>query len=191
MLRTTTSSTFDEYPDDVIEEKDYIYNGSEACPIYTDHHAIPRSNEKTIRHDLEKLGLPVNIINNADNIYRRMNIGTKRGKKRKMLLFYCIFSAYNEIKEAVDPNELANICDLERSGISKALSMCSQANIKNNSKLPLVRYTPKNYIPLYFKKLNEKWISFPEGSIEDIYVITDEIMADNDDLSYERPQTRA
>ena len=50
MLHTTSQSLSDGYseysisPDDINEDKAYIYNGSESCPIYTDHHAIPRSN---------------------------------------------------------------------------------------------------------------------------------------------------
>ena len=175
-------------PDDVYEDKAYIYNGSESCPIYTNHHAIPRSNEKTIRPDLEKLGLPNNIVNRADGIYQNMEVGTKRGKRRRMLLFFCAFTSYNEDKIPVDPLWLANICGLERSGISKALSMCSPAH--TNYSAPLVRYTPKNYIPIHFKKLKEL-IEFPEGAIEDIYAMTEEVMKREPDLYDEKPQTVA
>lgn len=176
-------------PDEVHEDKAYIYNGSESCPIYTNHHAIPRSNEKTIRPDLEKLGLPNNIVNSADSIYQDMSVGTKRGKRRKMLLFFCSFTAYNQENIPVDPIWLANICGLERSGISKALSMCSP--VHTNFDAPLVRYTPKNYIPLYFRKLNEEWITFPDGAIEDIYEMAEEVMSRDPDLNDEKPQTVA
>ena len=175
-------------PDEVYEDKAYIYNGSESCPIYTNHHAIPRSNEKTIRPDLKKLGLPSDILNSADEVYQNMAVGTKRGKRRKMLLFFCAFTAYNQENIPVDPIWLAHICGLERSGISKALSMCSP--IHTNSDTPLVRYSPKNYIPMYFKKLKEL-ITFPNGAIEDIYNMTEEVVVRDPELNDEKPQTVA
>ena len=185
---------FSEYatsPDDVyedFEDRVHIFNGSESCPIYTDHHAIPRSNEKTIRLDLEKLNIPSNIIYIADSIYQNMDVGTKRGKRRKMLLFFCVFTAYNQENIPIDPIWLANICDLERSSISKALSMCSP--VYTNCDTPIAHFSPKDYIPVYFKKIQE-WLSFPEGTIEDIYNITDEIMEKDVTLNDEKPQTVA
>ena len=175
--------------DGIYEDKSYVYKGSESCPIYTKHHAIPRSGEKTIRPDLVKLGLPINIVNSASNIYQNMTIGTKRGKRRRMLKFFCAFTAYNQENIPVDPVWLAKKCEIDRSSISKALSMCSSVHTQYNA--PLVRYTPKNYIPVYFKKLNDGWISFPEGALEDIYTMTDEIVEKDTDLKDEKPQTVA
>ncbi len=194
MLHEEPQTLADEYsdysmsPDEIYEDRVQIYNGSEACPIYTDHHAIPRSNEKTIRTDLDKLSIPGNIINLADSIYQNMDVGTKRGKRRKMLLFFCAFTAYNQENTPVDPIWLANICGLERSSISKALSMCSP--VYTNYETPMVRFTPKDYIPVYFKKLSE-WLTFPEGTLEDIYIMSDEIMAKDPVLNDEKPQTVA
>jgi len=156
--------------------------------MYTDHHAIPRSSEKTIRPDLVKLNIPNDIVNIADTIYQNMEVGTKRGKRRKMLLFFCTFTAYNQENIPVDPIWLANICGLERSSISKALSMCSP--VYTNYDTPMVRYTPKDYIPVYYKKLSS-WLSFPEGTIDYIYSIADEIMEKDSTLSDEKPQTVA
>ncbi len=175
--------------DEITEDTAYIYNGSESHPIYTTQHAIPRSNKRTIRPDLEKLGLPVNIINLSESIYQNMTVGTKRGRRRRMLLFYCVFTAYNREKIPVDPVSLANRCGLERSEISKALSMCS--HVDKNYTEQIVRYTPKNYIPMYFKKLNDTLIKFPDGAIEEIYNLTDEIMKLKPDLYDEKPLTVA
>ena len=194
MLNTASQTLNDrdsEYsisPDDIYEDRAHIYNGSESCPIYTDHHAIPRSNEKTIRPDLEKLGLPNNIVNVSDSIYQNMDVGTKRGKRRKMLIFFCSFSAYNRENIPVDPIWLANVCGLERSSISKALSMCSPVYVSRDT--PMVHFTPKDYIPGYFKKL-EEWLDFPNGAIEDIYIMSNEIMKKDPSLNDEKPQTVA
>jgi len=184
-----TDPIYSYSPDDIHEERAYIYNGSESCPIYTNHHAIPRSNQKTIRHDLEKLGLPHNIVNAADEVFQNMDVGTKRGDRRKMLLFFCAFTAYNQEGVPVDPVNLANICGMKRSGISKALSMCSPVHTNFNA--PLVKYTPGDYIPVFYKKLNEEWITFPEGALEDIYKITEEVLAKDPDLDDDKSQTVA
>lgn len=182
---TTNHSLYDM--DDIPEDTAYIYKGSEAHPIYTTQHAIPRSDERTIRHDLKKLGLPNNIVNIADSIFQNNDFGTKRGRSRKMLYFYCSFTAYNKEGIPVDPNNLATICGLARSDISKALSMGSHNNNINNA---IVKYTPKNYIPLHFKKLKDI-IKFPDGAIEEIYGITDEVMNLKPSLDDENPLTVA
>lgn len=186
----TMNESYPEYslsPDDIYEDKIHIYRGTDSCPIYTDHHAIPRSNEKTIRADLEKVNLPDNIVNLADSIYQNMDVGTKRGKRRRMLIFYCAFTAYNNERIAVDPIRLANLCGLERSSISKALSMCSPACNSSNSP---IRFTPKNFIPVYYQKLSEL-VKFPDNSLDFIYDLTDEVMKKDPTLNDEKPQTVA
>lgn len=183
------NSNYSYSPDEYYEDVEYFETGSESNPIYTTHHSVPRSNEKSIRPDLEKLGLPINIINVADSIYQSMSVGTKRGKRRRMLLFFCAFTAYNQEDIPVDPIWLANMCNLERSEISKALSMCSPAHTDFGSLS--VRYSPKNFIPTYYKKLNDGWITFPEGALDEIYRMTDEVMKKSPDLRDEKPQTVA
>lgn len=182
-------SNYSYSPDEIIEDNDYFDTGSESCPIYTTHHAIPRANEKTIRSDLEKLGLPTNIINVADTVYQNMSVGTKRGKRRRMLLFFCAFTAYNQEDIPVDPIWLSNICNLERSEISKALSMCSPSHTDFSTLS--VKYSPKNFIPTYFKKLSDGWIDFPESALDEIYKMTDEVLVKDPDLRDEKPQTVA
>lgn len=180
---------YEEYDDDMyVEDRDHIYNGSESCPIYTDHHAIPKSNERTIRLDLEKLNIPSNIINIADKIYQNMDVGTKRGRRRKLLLFFCTFTAYNQENIPVDPIWLANICGIDRSSISKALSMCSP--VYTNTENPIAHYDPKDFIPGFYERLKE-WLVFPEGSLEHIYAMTDEVMDKDPSLTDEKPQTVA
>lgn len=181
---------YSESPEDYYGEKTYVYNGSEACPIYTNHHAIPRNNEKTIRPDLESLGLPSDIVIESDKVYQDMDyMGTKRGRRRKMLLFYCAFTAYNQLGISIDPFTLAKTCGLEKSGVSKALSMCSP--VHTNSNAMLVLHTPDSFIRKYYNILNEEWVAFPDGALEDIMNINREVMEKDPSLSDEKPQTVA
>ena len=181
---SNNSEESDIESDDVDYDRDKVANGT----TYTNSHAIPKRNEKSIRMDLEKLNLPSNIVNIADEIYQNMSIGTKRGKRRKMLLFFCAFHAYNRENLPVDPVWLITVCGLDRSSISKSLSMCSP--VYTSSETPMVRYNPNQYIPVFFEKLST-WLTFPQGTLEDIYKMSDEIMEKDKTLQDEKPQTVA
>lgn len=180
-------STDDFIADDINEYEDKTV--IEISPAYSNQHSTQKIIDKTIRSDLEKLGLPQQILNTADFIYQNMAVGTKRGKRRKMLIFFCSFSAYNQENIPVDPVVLANKCGIERSDVAKALSMCSP--VHTNFDTPLVRYSPENYIPVYFGKLNNGMIGFPDGALEEIYEMTREIIEHDSELNDEKPQTVA
>ena len=75
--------------------------------------------------------------------------------------------------------------------------MCSP--VYTNSDTPMVRFIPKDFILLYYNKLKE-WLNFPEGTIDYIYNMSDEIMEKDAILSArekltaltdEKPQTVA
>ena len=175
--------------DTYTEDKSYIYNGTESCPIFTNRHSIPKSKEKSIRNDLKKLELPVNIINSACEVHRNMpTIGTRRGKSRKKLIFYCAYIAYENEGQPVDHNWLAKICGLPRSSITKAQSMCSEINSGYTKKI--IKHSPKGYIPRYYNKLSSE-IEFPEGSLEYIYKLTDEVLEKSYNLRDAKPHTVA
>lgn len=171
--------------DSIYEDVAFIYKGTEQNPLYTDHHSIPKSNRQTIRPDLENMDLPNDIINKADDIFEKMKAGTKRGNKRKQLIFCCTFTAYNELGIPIDPIKLAGMCEIKPSDITKALSMCSSA--KTSYVTPLVRYDPKDFIEGYYEKLS-KHLTFTDDALDDIYRMTEEIMETDSDLSDEKPQ---
>ena len=166
----------------------YIYTGTDQNLLYTDRHAIPKANRQTIRPDLENLDLPLEIINKADEIYCDMQAGTKRGNRRKQLIFFCVLTAYNQLGIAQDPVKLANICGIKPSDMSKALSMCS--SVITNFETPLVRYVPKDFIEGYYEKLS-KFLTFEDDALDDIYFMAEEIMAADKELMDEKPQTVA
>ena len=75
--------------------------------------------------------------------------------------------------------------------------MCSP--VYTNYVPPMVWFTPNDYIPVYYKKLR-LWLNFPEGTIDHIYIMADEIMKKDKILSKkekrsslkeEKPQTVA
>ena len=172
-----------------IEEKCHIYNGTESCPIFTNRHSIQKSKEKSIRDDLEKLEFPINIINAACEVHRNMpTIGTRRGKSRQQLVFYCAYIAYDDEGESVDHNWLARICGIPKSCITKAQSMCSEINSGYAKKI--IKHSPKGYIPRYYNQLSNI-IEFPEDSLEYINKMTDEVLEKSYDLRDAKPHTVA
>lgn len=179
------------YENGYIEDVEMCHNGSGSYGIYTNHHSLPKNKEKNIKSELESLGFPYDIVETANEIYKEIyrKSGTKRGKRRKQLIFFCVDSAYNQLGIAESPGKIARICGLNVSDISKAHSMCSQS--KTNYKAPLIHFEPFNFIPLYYKYISEL-ISFSDGTLDDIMRLAKSIMsADRSGLEDEKPQTVA
>ena len=64
---------------------------------------------RTLIQDLKVLDFPDEIKKQANQIFMSMNCPTKRSKKRKLLLFFCIYSAYMELGIPQIPNIIAKI----------------------------------------------------------------------------------
>lgn len=170
------------------EDVQHCYDGTEAHPEFTNRHSLPKNQYRTIKTELQEIGFPVNIIARADQIYNDLDVGTKRGKRRKQMMFFCVKTAYNELRIPEDPNKLANMCGISRSDISKALSMC--ARTKTNYKAPLVHNTPKEFINICYRKIQDIF-TISEETLDEIYDMCDEIMEKDEDLEDEKPQTVA
>lgn len=169
-------------------DQQHCYDGTEQHPEFTSHHSLPKNQEKSIKSDLKKIGFPVNIISEADDIYSKLDTGTKRGKRRKQMMFFCVKTAYNKLGIPEDPNKIANMCGIARSDISKAQSMCSRT--KTNYKAPLVHHEPEDFLKIYYRKIQDLF-TFSENTMGEIMEMCDEIMEKDEELEDEKPQTVA
>lgn len=61
----------------------------------------------------------------ANAIYLKMKRTTKRAKQRKLLLFFCVYSAYKELQINVNPSDLGLIFQLSSGELQKTESMFS------------------------------------------------------------------
>ena len=113
---------------------------------------IRKPSEKSILPDLEKLRIPDDVKNEAERIFQQLELSTKRGYRRKRLVFYCIYSAYKTLGRAHDPKKIAKLVGIKTTEMSKALSMCSPA--QTNFQPPSVYHTPKDFIPEYHQMVN-------------------------------------
>ena len=180
-----------DYEDDhenYFADEQHCYNGTEAHPEFTNHHSLPKNQERSIKSDLKKIGFPVNIIAEADNIYSKLDTGTKRGKRFKQMKFFCVKTAYNNLGIPEDPNKIASMCGIARSDISKAQSMCSRT--KTNYKAPLVHHSPEDFLKIYYRKIQDIF-TFSSDTMKEIVEMCQEIMEKDEELEDEKPQTVA
>ena len=179
---------YDEDYENYYADNQHCYNGTEQHPEFTNHHSLPKNQYKSIKSDLKKIGFPVNIIVEADEIYNKLDTGTKRGKRRKQMMFFCVKTAYNNLGIPEDPSKLANMCGISRSDISKAQSMCSKT--KTNYKAPIVHRNPEDFLKIYYRRIQDLF-SFPENTMDELIEMCHEIMEKDEELEDEKPQTVA
>ena len=190
----STSSSKSSYDEDdtenYFEDKQTVCNGSEANPEFTNCHVLHKVKEKSLKTDLKAAGFSAEIIMKADEIFLQMNSGLKRGVRRRQLMFFCVQSAYNELRIPEDPNRLAVLCGITSSEISKAYSMCSPAKV--GYKPPAVFWKPEDYLKMYFQKIVDMdIIAFDKQVLFDIQKICDEVMKNDPQLRHEKPQVLA
>ena len=104
--------------------------------------------DKSITQDMTELSVPSDIKEKANEIYTKLEISTKRGGRRKKVIFFCLFQAHRELNIPCDPRILANIVGIKTNDISKAFSMCSP--IETNYYPPRKRWNFMNFIPIYY-----------------------------------------
>jgi len=168
----------------------HCYDGTEQHPEFTKRHSLPKNIDKSIKHELKKIGFPVNIISKADDIFNKLEAGTKRGKRRRQMMFFCVKSAYNTLGIPEDPNKLAKMCGITRADISKAQSMC--APTKTSYKAPIICYKPSDFLNIYYQKIQDlNIINFSDGTFYEINDICEEVMQKDEELYDEKPQTVA
>ena len=179
----------DDY-ENYFQDREHVCNGSEQHPEFTKNHVLTKSKDKSLKADLQNAGFPSEIVVKADEIFSQMDSGLKRGNRRKQLMFFCVHAAYNTLRIPEDPTNLASMCGITTSEISKAFSMCSPS--KTNYKPPCINWQPEDYLKFYYKKIMElDIISFHDDVLDDIKGICEEVMEKNRELKDEKPQTVA
>jgi len=156
-------------------------------PEYTTYHSMPRVADKSIRQDLVRLGVSDQIANKAIEIHSNLMIQTKRAKRRKMMVFYCVLEAYNYFNIVIDPKVLAGRCDVEASHINRATSMCAP---KSGNGTIVIR-TPLDFIEPGFNTLKKEMdyqIEFNEETLIDIQDMARDIIDSDPGMLDEKPQ---
>jgi transcription initiation factor TFIIIB Brf1 subunit/transcription initiation factor TFIIB len=164
--------------------------------LYSTGYAFRRTSEKSILPDMEPLSLPDEIKARAEAIFHKLrNVTTKRGNRRKQLVFFCINSAYNEINRESksassliryqhNVKKLAEMIGIKPAEISKAQSMYSEAQTGYSS--PQVFFTADDFLPEYCRDLH-----LPDEEISEIVRFAREILRRDKNLLEKYPQNVA
>ena len=83
-------------------------------------------NNRSIMSDLKEYNFPDDVKHRANFIFNKMKLSLRRKNKRKLLLFFCVYSAYKELNININPTELGKIFGLKQGEMQKTHSMFSQ-----------------------------------------------------------------
>lgn len=144
-------------------------------------HNAPKGNERSILKDMENIAVPDEIKIKAEEIFNKLNATTKRGNRRKQLVFFCIYNAYNELGYPQDPKQIAILVGIKNSEMTKALSMCSEA--QTGYKPPSVQITALDLLPQYCENLGLR-----DDTVPDVIEFAMKILAIDTELNETFPQ---
>jgi transcription initiation factor TFIIIB Brf1 subunit/transcription initiation factor TFIIB len=119
---------------------------SDGRYFFTTSHTAPRSNEKSLKGDLDRLNLPADVKAQAETIYKQLQTPTHRNCKRRQMVLNCVERAYLELRLPHDIHSLAQQIGVAPSDITKSLSQHATQN-------QIVQVTPHVYMRTYMEAL--------------------------------------
>ena len=189
--RGTTQSNFN--PSSIMNyEMDTLSSQSEIdCSVsgmgrgdFSKCHQMTKKADRSILTDLDKLNIPNDIKVEAEGVFRQLNTNTKRGRRRKKLLFYCIFMAYTKLGQPKDPKAIADLVGISSTEMTKAFSMCSES--QTNYKTPIVHWSPLDFIPEYIEP-----VGLELDCLDDVLKLGREVLEKDAELYESYPQVVA
>ena len=138
--------------------------------------------QKNILPDLDLLSLPENIKLEANDIYIKMNLFSKKSGKRKKLIFVCVYYAYSNLGSPGDPKTIAGLVGIDTKDINKAFNLIHGSDYRPEIKF----YKPSDFIPEFCRAcyLNKK------NHVE-VLQLAEEIWNKETDLNSSFPQVVA
>ena len=144
-------------------------------------HNASKNNDRSIIKDMESIAIPDEIKIKAEEIFGKLNSATKRGNRRKQLVFFCIYNAYNELQYPQDPKQIAILVGIKNSEMTKALSMFSEA--QTGYKPPSIQITALDLLPQYCVNLGLR-----EDAVLDVLAFANKILQIDLELNETFPQ---
>ena len=156
---------------------DYIEYKSEEKYIKNEKmDTIPKVKTKTkatstgnILKDLSVYPLPPEIKVYANNIFKNLNITIIRRKRRKKVIYFCVFQTYKELSKPFDPVELLSMLGLDNTDRGNAFSMCAET--KTGYQVVPKRYIPQDFLKFYMEKTR-----IPREKYEEISEILEDVL---------------
>ncbi len=185
----STEYTRNYYVDDEerrINSEENVRNdeAEEEESLTSDINSSQRSKRKSrmisLYSDLKNTDLPDEVKKKADEIFQSMNCTTKRGRKKYLLLFYCVYYAYLELGHPQPAFFIANKFGVNVHEISKALSLFSEA--QTGYRPPEINVSPTHFLPQYCNDLH-----FSPDTTQAVMSLADEILNKDPSLCDESP----
>jgi transcription initiation factor TFIIIB Brf1 subunit/transcription initiation factor TFIIB len=140
--------------------------------------------DRTILPDLDKIQISDEIKYQAEKIFKQLGTGTRRGLKRKKLLFYCVYNAYKSLGILEDANTVADLVGIPYSEITKAFSLFSEG--KTLYRAPITFRTPIDFIHKYYSE-----VGLGPESLRPLLDIAEEVLELDPELDENYPQVVA
>ncbi len=139
-------------------------------------HCIPKTQTKSILVDLSEYPeIDAHLSSSAESIYHRLNIKTKRGHNRKLLLLMCVYYAKIELGQPQTIKDVAKIFKIDRKGISAARTQFSPE--KTGYKPPTIYVDPDYFVKKFYTRIG---ISLEK--LDDVLDMTASVMDKNSSL---------
>jgi len=137
--------------------------------------------DKSIFNDMSNFQIPDDIKYKADEIYSGLKLATKRGKRRRKVIFFCMFQAYQALGRPCDPKKLANVVGINPNEISKAFSLCSPLETGYYPSFQQLNFV--DFIPTYYHLTG-----LSESNLEDVIELGQSLSTKDTTLLDELPQ---
>ena len=156
---------------------------------YSSAHMIVKIPEKSILNEMNNYKIPDDVKIEADRIYKedlKMGNGLtpKKGDKRKKVILYCIYQAYEKLGRTIDPKSLVKIVGTKNNSMTRSAAQCSE--MQTGYHVDIVRKYPSEYIPELFEELG-----FPKENQKDIIDFANATVKKDNNLLEQYPQTVA
>lgn len=159
-----------------------IFHEIETVKISTDNDDISRKIiDRSIMSDMIEMTFPDEVKIKANNIHSKFNVSTKRGDRRKRMIFVCIYYAYKELNIPPDNINIARVIGIDPKTIGKAFSECAPPNTGYTPPYKSVKCV--DYIPTYFHLTG-----LSDQNCNDAVLLGKEIIAKDKSLKDEIPQ---
>jgi hypothetical protein len=142
-------------------------------------HNLTKVNDRNILKDLAGYNFPEDIKYEANDIFRKIGMPTKRGNERNKMLFFLVYTAFRQKGRFVNPQVLGKEMGLSPGDINRALTAFSE--VQTGFRPKIKRATPLDALPELCASLELESIT------EDVLEMAKEIMEKCPSLNEEFP----
>lgn len=164
------------------EQYDFLKENCSNDPRYQE---FSKDSEKSIFGDLQRINIPDEIKIEAERIFKQLDMNTRRGKRRKKLIYYCVNNAYKTLNRTQDPKVIAKIVGIPPTEITKANSMCSET--QTGYRPPRTHKTPLDFLPECCSRIE----GLDDNCLSDIKILAESILQKDSELLEAYPQVVA